>query len=718
MSPTTRARRRRLASVRRLATAVVAATATAALAACGQLPIDGPVQAGRTEVPAASTVQLGVSRPVAGDSPTEIVRGFIANGAAGVSGDADFEVARSFLTASASNAWTPLAEVIVSANDEQQTIRIAGTAVGPEREDGEQGDAPGSADGEGETADGGDPDGTGTGTDPAEGHGEGIDDPDAGSGTDLDDGVDDDGVDPEVDPGVGGDPSAPSPSASIPVEEADRVTVTVGVVAVGDVDAQGVYTPSTSRTTSELSYDLVRVEGEWRIDALPEGLLLTEATFGLVFPPVQLAFLTPDATTFVPDVRYVPARNAPSHAVALLLGGPAPWLVPAVTTRVPSGLVIDTASGGVSVDAAGEVAVHLGATTVPAAQRDLLYAQLRQTLLGITGVRDMTLWLGAAPYEPASETVLPVEAPAVPDRLVASAGGTLVTVTPDGLVPIGDPAPTSDESTGDTGDTGDTEDGDETGGTEGTGGDPTASDGDATVPDDSTDTPVAPEEGTGLWRPAPAYVEEDGIAALQGDDLVHVSPDGAITVLSTAVDPIPPSQDPQGWIWSGERQGQLTATRPDGTESLIAADHLAGSLVREVRISRDGVRAVVLRESEDAKVWLEAAAVVRDSSGAPTALLPGPTLGAFADGLGVVWVDASTVAVLAQSEIAGTAPVRVVTVGGPTSVVSSPAQAATLAAGNGLSQLYVATSDGRLLARTSLRWEEVASGVADPAFPG
>jgi hypothetical protein len=97
---------------RRLAV-VAALLATTVLAGCASLPESGPVQQGDPDVVEPGSVALVARRPAPGDSPTEIVEGFLRASAAGFTDD--FTVARTFLDGPVQASWNPLAEVRVYA---------------------------------------------------------------------------------------------------------------------------------------------------------------------------------------------------------------------------------------------------------------------------------------------------------------------------------------------------------------------------------------------------------------------------------------------------------------------------------------------------------------------------------------------------------------------------------------------------------------------------
>lgn len=490
----------------------------------------------------------------------------------------------------------------------------------------------------------------------------------------------------DAEPAETATPSASGTGASPEeLDAADQVTVDVQVVAVGDVDGSGVYTPALTRAASEIAYSLVRVDGEWRIDELPVSLLMSEFAFSLVFEPVDLQFLAVDGATFVPDVRYVPERNAASHAVEHLLAGPVDWLAPAVTTQIPGELGVEGGRGVVMAED-GTAEVYLAQSSAASEQLDVMYAQVIRTLREID-IRKVELWLGAVPYEPSDGLVVEESVP-TSGELIAVSDGVLMRVegaemTPY-LPPVADPG-------GDTGPEGEGGEGEPS---------PTA---EATPARD-------------LRHPAPAYEGSAGVAALRGGDLVQITPEGVETVLWSAPNPIPPSQDRFGWIWTGDGEA-VVAARGDSEPVALDLGQLGDGAIAQLRISPDGARAVALRYDVTGQ-WLQAMAVTRDEAGTPVGLVAGPRLMDVASGLDVAWVDSTTVALLAISEPGAAATVRTVPITGPASTFAASSSAVSLAAATGSNELYLATEDSRLLARVSLRWEEVASPVIDPAFAG
>lgn len=109
---------------------------------------------------------------------------------------------------------------------------------------------------------------------------------------------------------------------------------------VGRIAADGRYKVSVAGSEMRVRFGLSRVNGEWRIAAVPDGLLLSQVDVDRAFRSHSLYFFNPVFTTLVPDVRMVPVIG-PGLATTLvrrLIDGPNPWLQPAVRTGFPAGV--------------------------------------------------------------------------------------------------------------------------------------------------------------------------------------------------------------------------------------------------------------------------------------------------------------------------------------------------------------------------------------------
>ncbi|MFV2120702.1 LpqB family beta-propeller domain-containing protein [Streptomyces sp. Act-28] len=118
---------------------------------------------------------------------------------------------------------------------------------------------------------------------------------------------------------------------------------------VATVDDRHAYQPLGSVAYSE-SIRLVRQRSadgrqkEWRIDVLPQGLLLGESDFQRNYRSVNKYYFASGRNWVVADPVYIRKRQDPvtrmdslTQTVKALLDGPTNWLKPAVDTRFPSG---------------------------------------------------------------------------------------------------------------------------------------------------------------------------------------------------------------------------------------------------------------------------------------------------------------------------------------------------------------------------------------------
>jgi Lipoprotein LpqB beta-propeller domain/Sporulation and spore germination len=185
------------------------------------------------------------------------------------------------------------------------------------------------------------------------------------------------------DPAVSQVPAAPQLSRSRPTTTTVEVTGRV----LGRLSGSGQYAiSSAAQAETGERFTLVRVNGEWRISALPRSLLLTQADFGRVYQSRNLYFFDPAMQVLVPDPVYVPQEATPTDLVTrlvlALMNAPTGWLLGAVQTGFPVGttLLADVALDG------GTAIVNLGGAVASATEPQLrqISAQLLWTLAGST----------------------------------------------------------------------------------------------------------------------------------------------------------------------------------------------------------------------------------------------------------------------------------------------------------------------------------------------
>ncbi len=167
-------------------------------------------------------------------------------------------------------------------------------------------------------------------------------------------------------PGLPAEPGESSPDGS-------TVRFEISGERLAVVDEQHVYRPDDG--THRAVFELSRVDEEWRIADLPDGLILGEQDFLRIYRSVSTYFYaahstaavaTPQAnSTLVADPIYLRHRvDLVGEAVKALLSGPSEWLEPVVRSQFPDEVALVPGARPV-VDEEGVLTVRL--TGLPAA---------------------------------------------------------------------------------------------------------------------------------------------------------------------------------------------------------------------------------------------------------------------------------------------------------------------------------------------------------------
>lgn len=468
-------------------------------------------------------------------------------------------------------------------------------------------------------------------------------------------------------------PPVPEPTTDTP-ESATSVSILSRVSVVATLDADGRFTEAAQGTVQDLTFTLEKsAAGEWRIATTEDGIFVSDPNFQLVYRATTLYFPSQDGAFLVPEVRWYSKINTATHAVNAVLAGPSPWLRDSVAVVAPEGtrLLLDS----VTIDDSGVARIDLTKEVLAAsdADRALLQAQLSAVLMKIPRVRSVVIFANSLPLSiPTSVNPIRDPSPSLIAPLVL-AGDQISQLGADGATPVATFRAL-------------------------TGLDPTA-----LATDDAADLVVL-RSGSSAILTAPTPVS-DAATLVTGTDLVA------------------PSIDRFGWVWTGDRVADdgLRAVTETGVQVTIAADWLSGRTLESIRVSHDGARIAVV-SSLAGQSRIDVAAIVRDDSDVPVrlsdeALAIGASVPAATQ---VVWVDESTVGVLARGVSSGIATVYEVPLSGRSAALSGVDDTVWISAGKGLRSVYVATSDGELLSRaaTGSTWSVVVAGIRVPAFPG
>lgn len=163
----------------------------------------------------------------------------------------------------------------------------------------------------------------------------------------------------------------------------NRATVRIRGTRLGTLDPFGAFEASPAPV--EVDVGVVSRDGQWRIDALPPGVLVRGSDFRANYRSLKAWFVDPVHRTVLADPHYIPSARTTAlatRAVEVLLHGPSAGLQGAATTAFPPGAKLrsnltESADGVVVVDLAG--VDGLGDV-----DRRLLAAQLALTLAEVS----------------------------------------------------------------------------------------------------------------------------------------------------------------------------------------------------------------------------------------------------------------------------------------------------------------------------------------------
>lgn len=192
-----------------------------------------------------------------------------------------------------------------------------------------------------------------------------------------------------------------------PVHESDRSTNEVSYTLTGEkvaaVDDQNAYQP-LAPTDYSRTLHLVRQNGpdgkEWRIDIVPDGLVLGQSDFKRLYRSVNKFYFATGRTeaqsTLVADPVYIRNRTDPTtgmdtvtQAVRSLLRGPTDWLRPVVASRFPAGTGLRKGVTSLTPDDRNVLKVPLNKKVDGAGQRScrMMASQVLFTLRDLTSAR-------------------------------------------------------------------------------------------------------------------------------------------------------------------------------------------------------------------------------------------------------------------------------------------------------------------------------------------
>ncbi|MFE7139363.1 LpqB family beta-propeller domain-containing protein [Streptomyces sp. NPDC057644] len=183
-----------------------------------------------------------------------------------------------------------------------------------------------------------------------------------------------------------------------------ETTYTLTGEKVAAVDAQSSYQPlaptAYSQTLHLVLEQVAEGKKEWRIDIVPDGLVLGQSDFKRLYRSVNKYYYATGRTngrsTLVADPVYVRNRTDPvtrmdtaTQTVRTLLAGPTNWLRPVVDSRFPTGTALRKGVTALAPDDQNVLKVPLNqkADTVSRSACRMMAAQVLFTLRDLTSAR-------------------------------------------------------------------------------------------------------------------------------------------------------------------------------------------------------------------------------------------------------------------------------------------------------------------------------------------
>ena len=443
-------------------------------------------------------------------------------------------------------------------------------------------------------------------------------------------------------------------------DDAKSGNVRVLLDQVARVDERGAYT-ELSGDESVASFEVARnSDGEWRITAAADGIVLDAEAFTQVYRQYSLQYYDQSWSRLVPDVRWYPRRAqiATTLTQSLLTSAPSEWLTPAVRSAFPSDVSLARDAVPVTADKVATVDLTAAALSLEATQLARMRTQLEATLQR-TGVSEVRLTVNGRDLNAGRATV---EDPTTEPGAVILTDSEFGTYLGDEITPY---------------------------------------DG------------ITPEivDLAGTVRSVDVALDNSRAAIQLDTGAVYTVADGGVDQLDERPGLIKPSVDPYGYTWTVPESAphELIAWRPDVTSVGDLNAFREASTISQLRVAPDGARMAAV-VTIGGQRWIVAAAISRDESQVPVEIGPLHMV-AQLDGkaIGLSWIGSDTLSVLVDDE--GDRVVLTQGIGGPGSRAAAPEGAQSLAGGPLASSVRILSDEGVLFAQRGTTWQMGRAGV-------
>ncbi|UXY27932.1 LpqB family beta-propeller domain-containing protein [Streptomyces sp. HUAS TT20] len=200
-------------------------------------------------------------------------------------------------------------------------------------------------------------------------------------------------------------PSTDPDHPAVGGEDTNNVTYTLAGSRVATVDAQQAYSPAAGPYNRKVHLTQDAKTKQWRIDALPEGVVMGKSDFQRNYTSVNKYYFasnTSDVSTgrlaAVADPVFVRKRVDPmTQMVRSLLDGPTSWLGPVVRSSFPTGTALKKGASSLTPDDQNKLTVPLNdkASRVGSTQCSEMATQLLFTLQNLSPTVDSVELQGA-----------------------------------------------------------------------------------------------------------------------------------------------------------------------------------------------------------------------------------------------------------------------------------------------------------------------------------
>ncbi|MFD6388859.1 MtrAB system accessory lipoprotein LpqB [Nocardia sp. NPDC060259] len=230
----------------------------------------------------------------------------------------------------------------------------------------------------------------------------------------------------------------------------DKASYVIRARKVGELASDGGY--RAVEGTLENKIEMSKIEGEWRITELPDGVVIDSSAFDKSYRRYVLQYIDSSSSVLVPDPRWVsvPRAQLTERLIGMLGAGPQSTIAPVVRNQLAPPITVRSPITKANNEP-GEVGIGIGGVRIDFGgvgalgqrERELLAAQVVMTLAGADILGPYVLLADGKPLDERyangwSVADLDQYSASAPGQnrigLHALRDGTLVQVTPDGIV--------------------------------------------------------------------------------------------------------------------------------------------------------------------------------------------------------------------------------------------------------------------------------------------